>query len=106
MLWDKKERKMLIELLCIFNTAYILANILAYICNKYNRFYLKRTYLKILKNRGFKLKTKKKQIFEFPDEEPQEEFNESCIKRIESDYTNNKSPYDASLGTLGKIRGN
>jgi len=71
---------MLIEILCIFNTIYILSNILIYLYKKYVYLYLKRNYLKILKSR-FKRPNKAK-VFEFLDEEPQEEFNESCIKKI------------------------
>jgi len=71
----------LIKVLCIFNTVYILSNILIYLYKKYIGFYLKRNYLKILK---FRLKRPSKaKVFKFLDEEPQEEFDESCVKKIE-----------------------
>ena len=87
--WNRGKTKMLIEILCIFNTIYIVTNILIYLYKKYIWFYLKRNYLKILGGRGLKQK-KKKQIFEFSDEDPQEEFDESCVKKIDHGLTDGK----------------
>lgn len=74
---------MLIKVLCIFNTVYILSNILIYLYKKYIYFYLKRNYLKLVGHTFRRSNKNKSQPFEFVDEEPQEEFDESCVKKIE-----------------------
>jgi hypothetical protein len=87
---------MVFETLCVFNTLYILSIIIFYVCLRHRNLCLHTKYRQIVKwlFPGGVSRKSKKQIYEFLEKEPEEVFDESCIKTTTSVYTKESTKHD------------